>query len=169
MSVDLARRAIVYSLLDVIPPEDLPIGVRRLCDLVQQQGHKAADFHAALADLEREDLVWRRLVGSGSSTPFLWDAVEPTPRLIRQFNDNRDPAGEGQPPLTPTEQAVLKIIRAQPKGKGIIGKDIIKALRSEGMELKEATLRGHVLSKLRRHFGVINVPSAGGYLIDAGM
>jgi hypothetical protein len=60
---------------------------------------------------------------------------------------------------------VLKIIKSQPKGKGIIAKEIVKKLKAKKIEIKESTLRRHTLPKLKKHFGVVNHPSAGGYLI----
>lgn len=68
-------------------------------------------------------------------------------------------------PLKPTLAAVLDVIRTQPKGKGISGKGIIKALKARKIHLKESTLRRHYVSKLKESFGVVNCPAAGGYLV----
>jgi hypothetical protein len=81
---------------------------------------------------------------------------------------NARPPGEPSPDethLTATERAMLAIIRIQPKGKGISGKEIIRDLHLKHIALELATLRRHVLPKLCQHFGVINQRAAGGYLI----
>jgi hypothetical protein len=75
------------------------------------------------------------------------------------------PAHAAAPPLTATEQEVLTIIKKQSKGKGIQGKAIIAALKKKGIDLKETTLRKHILPKLQRFHGVENIRAAGGYLI----
>ena len=67
--------------------------------------------------------------------------------------------------LTRTEEAVLSIIKAQPKGKGVNGKGIIKQFKGQGVTLKESSLRKHLLPKLIKHHGVVNHRAAGGYLI----
>jgi hypothetical protein len=75
------------------------------------------------------------------------------------------PAHAAAPPLKHSEQAVLNIIKNQPKGKGIQGKAIIAALKKKRIDLKETTLRKHILPKLKRFYGVQNIRAAGGYLI----
>jgi hypothetical protein len=77
----------------------------------------------------------------------------------------RFPAAHHPPSLTATEQKVLDIIKAQPKGKGVIGKFIIKELKRKKIDINETTLRRHILPKLILHFGVRNQRGAGGYLI----
>ena len=67
--------------------------------------------------------------------------------------------------LNRTEKAVLSIIKAQPKGKGINAKSIIKQLSSNGVELAESTLRRHILPKLIKKHGVVSHRAAGGYFI----
>lgn len=69
--------------------------------------------------------------------------------------------------LTGIEQAVLIIIRAQPKGKGIQGKEIISALRTQRIKLQESTLRRHILPRLKAHCGIRNERSRGGYFDPA--
>ncbi len=91
--------------------------------------------------------------------------VVPAPLLESATHRHPFPPVNPLPDLTSTEEAVLAIIREQPQGRGIVGKRIIKALRTKNLELTEATLRRHVLPKLCKHFRVINVRSAGGYLI----
>jgi hypothetical protein len=60
---------------------------------------------------------------------------------------------------------VLAIIKEQPKGKGIGGKEIIAALEKQGVDLKEGTLRRHILPVLKEYHHVQNIPAAGGYLL----
>jgi hypothetical protein len=67
--------------------------------------------------------------------------------------------------LKPIEQAVLSIIQRQEKGKGIQGKEIIAALKMEGIDLKESTLRRHTVQRLKQKYGLQNIRAAGGYLI----
>jgi hypothetical protein len=66
--------------------------------------------------------------------------------------------------LSITDKGVLAIIKRQRRGQGIQGKAIISALRERSIDLKESTLRRHVLPKLRVH-GVQNSRAAGGYLV----
>jgi hypothetical protein len=68
------------------------------------------------------------------------------------------------PTLSKTGTIVLSIIKELPKGKGIFGKEIIKKLKEKGIILEGSTLRKHLLPPLRLH-GVVNIRSAGGYLI----
>jgi hypothetical protein len=70
-----------------------------------------------------------------------------------------------KPKLTKTERVALSIIKAQPKGRGISGKEIIAELKRKNIILLESTLRRHILPKLAEHFGVVNQRAAGGYLI----
>jgi hypothetical protein len=74
-------------------------------------------------------------------------------------------AQEKTPELTESEKAVLLVIQGQPKGKGISCKEIIAKLKRKKVALVESTLRRHILRKLKKHFGVVNHRSAGGYLI----
>lgn len=66
-------------------------------------------------------------------------------------------------PLSATEKAVLSIIKNQPRGQGMVGKEILQKLRIKRITIKESTLRKHILPKLAK-LGVVNHPSAGGYL-----
>lgn len=68
--------------------------------------------------------------------------------------------------LTEPEQRVLDLIKAQPSGRGITGKQIVTNLKKLAIELKESTLRRHVLPKLAKHFRVKNQRSRGGYYHD---
>lgn len=54
-----------------------------------------------------------------------------------------------------TAEAVLSIIKAQPKKQGINGKGIIKELKARGIHLAESSLRKHILPKLAQ-YGVVN-------------
>jgi hypothetical protein len=83
------------------------------------------------------------------------------------------PEGQGEgagaetakpPKLTNTAKAVLAIIKARPKGKGISGKEIIKELQKQGIELEESTLRRSIIPELKLH-GVENHRARGGYLL----
>ncbi len=65
--------------------------------------------------------------------------------------------------LSKTEAAVLSIIKAQPSGQGIQGKEILKELRKKNIHIAESSLRRHILPKLKT-CGVTNHPAAGGYL-----
>src|SRR5262249_18468441 len=125
---------------------------KMLHELVQvAAGNETVPFHPFD---RRYTAIERRLVELGES----WEGAMPDPgKPGRELVRGPRPVGAGQPTLSPTEQAVLEIIRAQPNGKGIIGKDIIKELRDRGMELSDKTLRRHILPKLRDHFGVVNV------------
>lgn len=67
--------------------------------------------------------------------------------------------------LGKTEKAVLAIIKSQPKGNGINGKEIIKKLKDKGILIAESSLRKHILPKLIAGHGVVNHRAAGGYLI----
>ncbi len=75
--------------------------------------------------------------------------------------------GEPKPELNPSATAVLAIIRSQPPGVCIQGKEIIKKMRERKSPISEATLRKHILPKLKS-YGVVNHPAAGGYLIQKG-
>jgi hypothetical protein len=89
-----------------------------------------------------------------------------TIELIRLLPAVDSPAAaDPRQQLADTESIVLAIIRAQPKGRGIAGKEIIKKLKAKKIQIKESTLRKHILPKLRKHYGVINHRAAGGYLI----
>jgi hypothetical protein len=66
--------------------------------------------------------------------------------------------------LSQTQSAVLSIIKAEPKGKGIQAKEIVRKLKGKHIEIAESTLRRHVLPGLKAH-GVINHKAAGGYLV----
>jgi hypothetical protein len=67
--------------------------------------------------------------------------------------------------LNKTESAVLSIIRGQPKGQGITGKEILKKLREKHINIAYSYLRRHILQKLKNQ-GVTNHPAAGGYVIS---
>jgi hypothetical protein len=68
-----------------------------------------------------------------------------------------------RPPLSPNEQRVLDLIRAQPPGTGIVGRHIVSKLSKEGFELDHGTLTRHIIPILKRHFGVKNRPGIGYY------
>jgi hypothetical protein len=77
----------------------------------------------------------------------------------------RSRAGSEVPNLNHTAEEALAIIREQPKGKGILGKDIVKALKTRKINCKESTLRKQYIPKLMKFFHVVSCPAAGGYLI----
>jgi hypothetical protein len=69
------------------------------------------------------------------------------------------------PSLTPKEQAVFDIIREQPIGRGIIGKDIIKMAKKRGVTISsENVLTRHIIPKLRP-YGVVNAGGGRGYVV----
>ena len=68
--------------------------------------------------------------------------------------------------LNPTEKAALKIIKSQPKGKGILGKEIRAELKLLGITIVDSTFRSHVIGKLKKHYHVTSHPAKGGYLIE---
>jgi len=73
--------------------------------------------------------------------------------------------GAAAPPLTDTERKVLDIIRAQPPGAGVTGKEILAALARQGIDLEQSTLTRHVIPNLKRWHGVRNAGGGRGYFI----
>jgi len=98
--------------------------------------------------------------GDEGPTPLDNDPHRPPSPPERATEPERGSAA----PLTPTERAVLAIIKKQRRGSGIEGKAIITALKKTGIELKETTLRRHIIPKLKKCHGVMNTRAAGGYL-----
>jgi len=74
-----------------------------------------------------------------------------------------DPAAKAFRCLSPNAQAAFRIIRAK-HGKGMLAKEIVAALKKEGIEMAEATFRRHVARELKL-VGVKNQPTLGGYFI----
>ena len=100
---------------------------------------------------------------------FIVSATEPFWQWWREsqvanVGESSSPRGSGRS-LNATERAVLTIISKQHKGKGIQGKAIITALKKKGIDLKEESLRRHILPILIEHYHVQNIRAAGGYLI----
>jgi hypothetical protein len=125
--------------------------------------------------------VWRWLVvlldGIAGGRRLGWREQSPEgPGEIRKLTKRarrstksrtrRRPAAPPMLPLTDNQWAVLAIIKKQPKGKGISGKEIIRELQKEGIELLETTLRRHVIPGLKPHSGVVNIRARGGYLVE---
>ncbi len=74
---------------------------------------------------------------------------------------------EHEQSLTTTENAVLSILKKLPQGRGNTAKEIIAALKAQGVDLKKSTLQRHVIPRLKESHGVVNHGAAGGYLIPA--
>jgi hypothetical protein len=72
---------------------------------------------------------------------------------------------EDKQKFTGTDKAVLDIIKAQPKGKGIKGQTIVKTLEKQGIEIALSTLKRHIIPKLKASHGVVYERARGGYLI----
>jgi hypothetical protein len=67
--------------------------------------------------------------------------------------------------LTPKERTVFDIIREQPAGCGIIGKDIIKLAKKRGVIISSKNvLTRHIIPKLRP-YGVVNASGGRGYVV----
>jgi hypothetical protein len=154
------RRASLYRLRN---------GMWAVVDLAVRAGARP---HQILSAEEALDLLLRE----GYPTP-----EHPLPDDLLELSERRrfraSQPTDGPPPeashttqanatrLTLTEQTVLEIIRSLPKGEGITAKLIIKKLKAKRIEIVESTLRKHILRKLKEHYGVVNQPGAGGYLI----
>lgn len=65
-----------------------------------------------------------------------------------------------------TSQAILEILREQPKGKGLNGKEIVSLLAKRGIEISEDTFRRHHVASLKKTHGLVNHPAAGGYMLE---
>ena len=64
-------------------------------------------------------------------------------------------------PLTPAQQDVYDVIRAQPPGEGIQGTAILAVLRKQGKDIGgQATLTTRIIPGLKAHRGVKNRPGA---------
>jgi hypothetical protein len=63
------------------------------------------------------------------------------------------------------DEIILKIIRSQPQGRGILGRDIVKLLKAQGVFLAESTIRKHHIPRLKKSHGVLNRRARGGYFI----
>lgn len=167
------RLAIEVFLLGVEgDEEEIARRIRKLDDLGSKLA--AGVFTWLRYGLEREILQYQILAELGDDgvmrpvrqkweTDEQWQAalasvVGEPPKAIPQLSQSPEE-------LTRTEQAVLAIISNQPKGQGVVGKGIIAKLKQQKIELKESTLRRHILPKLKVHHGVIACRSAGGYLI----
>jgi hypothetical protein len=118
---------------------------------------------------EVADLVEQAVTGRTAGKPVVGNSELPTSQPgsdPHRHPSTPDPTASSTalPALSKTGTVVLSIIKKLPKGKGIIGKEIIKKLQEKGIELEDSTLRRHLLPQLRLH-GVVNIRGAGGYLI----
>lgn len=75
-------------------------------------------------------------------------------------------ANQTPPPLTGNEQRVLNIILQQPKGSGILGKEICSQLRKDGFDLDFGTLRGAIIANLKKWHRIGNRKGVGYYVKD---
>lgn len=78
-------------------------------------------------------------------------------------NAKPKPDSETGPPLTDTEERVLKIITAIPEGKGITGCAIVDRLKKQGYTHAQSTLTRHTIPKLKQWHGVENRRGVGYY------
>jgi hypothetical protein len=163
-----AKRLAIEVLLLGVEGDEEEI-CRRIQKIDDLRSKLAADFFTWLRyGLEREILQYRILAESGDGgvmrpvrqeweTGEQWQAalaavaVEPSKGIAQISQPLRE--------LSRTEKAVLAIIKAQPKGKGIVGKGIITKLKQKKIELLDSTLRRHILPKLKVHCGVITCRS----------
>jgi hypothetical protein len=67
------------------------------------------------------------------------------------------------PILTDRQRAVLEILQALPKDKGLQGHEIIRKLRERKrpIEMSRAVLTKHIIPVLKKHHGVTNTPGVG--------
>jgi hypothetical protein len=73
-------------------------------------------------------------------------------------------AASSVPPLTETGAAVLALIKAQPTGSGITGREIVKVLSERGFPIQQSTLTKHVMPELKKWHGVKNRLGVGYYI-----
>ena len=115
-----------------------------------------------------------RQVNTGDSWLHVRDEIIKFYKMAREELEKRAPPSRGNLDAAPsesgglnrTDRAVLSIIKAQPKGQGVSGKEILKRLKDKHIIIVESTLRKHVLPKLMKHHGVVNHKAAGGYLVS---
>lgn len=93
---------------------------------------------------------------------WLTDVVFKTVQAIDMLTEGGDP-----PPLTENEKRVLSIIQEQPRGDGILGKQIIDQLTTQALPIDQSTLTRHIIPMLKRWYGVDNRRGVGYYIAES--
>jgi hypothetical protein len=78
--------------------------------------------------------------------------------------EQTSPAGRGDTP-NKTVSAALATLRGKKGGQGMVGKEIIAALKKKHINISAPYFRRHIVPELKKH-GVRNHRSRGGYYID---
>lgn len=149
------------------PTDEIVLGDAQFKTFLQHRWENVrggfSDWHPSLHETRRKieaefDAAMRRRA----------DVVNQLLAGVSRFRATEPPPPLAPPPLTETERRVLDVIKAQPDGSGISGREIIRELNRQNFPIEQSTLTRHIIPRLRNFHGVRNRKSVGYYHVKPG-